>query len=67
MWLVSTIARTVTRSLKLGSRPTEPDYQPNEYIKLRHSNITYLQNPRFTKDQWEMLMAKASSAEHLAK
>jgi len=65
MWLVSTIARTVTRSLKLGSRPTEPDYQPNEYIKLRHTNITYLQNPRFTKDQWEMLMAKAASAKHL--
>lgn len=51
----------------MGSRPTEPNCQPNEYIKLRHTNITYLQNPRFTKDQWEMLMAKAASAEHLAK
>jgi len=67
MSFVSVIARTVTRSSKLGSRPTAPNYQPNEYIKLRHTNITSLQNPRFTKDQWEMLMAKASSAEHLAK
>jgi hypothetical protein len=35
MSLVSVIARTVTRSLKLGSRPTEPDYQPNEYVQVR--------------------------------
>jgi hypothetical protein len=67
MSLVSGIVRTVTRSLKLGSLPTEPDYQSNEYVKLRRTSITYLQDPRFTKDQWEMLMAKASSAEHLAK
>jgi hypothetical protein len=67
MSLVSIIARTVTRSLKLGSRPTEPDYRPNEYVKLRHTNITNLQNPRFTKDQWDNLMAKAASANHLAK
>jgi hypothetical protein len=65
MSLVSVIARTVTRSSKLGSRPTEPNYQPNEYIKLRHTNITYLQNPRFTKAQWDKLMAKAASAKHL--
>jgi hypothetical protein len=65
MSFVSAIARTVTRSLKLGSRPPEPDYQPNEYIKLRHTNITCLQNPRFTKDQWDQLMAKAANAKHL--
>lgn len=65
MSLVSIIARTVTRSLKLGSRPTEPDYQPNEYVKLRHTNITNLQDPRFTKAQWDQLMAKAASAKHL--
>jgi len=50
----------------LGSRPTEPDYQPNEYVKSPHTNITYLQNPRFTKDQWDHLMAEAASAKHLA-
>ena len=65
MSLVSTIARTVARSLKLGFRPTEPDYQPNEYVKLRHINITNLQDPRFTKAQWDGLMAKAASAKHL--
>ena len=67
MSLVSVIARTVTRSLKLVSRPTEPNYQPNEYVKLRHTNITNLQNPRFTKDQWDKLMSEAASAKHLAK
>ena len=65
MSLVSVIVRTVTRSLKLGSRPTEPDYQSNEYVKLRRTNITHLQDPRFTKDQWDKLMAKAASARHL--
>ena len=65
MSLVSIIARTVTRSLKLGSRPSEPDYQPNEYGKLHHTNITNLQNPRFTKAQWDKLMAKAASTKHL--
>jgi hypothetical protein len=65
MSLVSTIARTITRSLKLGSRPTEPDYQPNEYVKLRHTNITNRQDPRFTKAQWDKLMAKAANAKHL--
>lgn len=67
MSLVSIIARTVTRSLKLGSRPTEPDYQSNEYVKLRRTNVTYVQDPRFTRDQWDNLMAKAASAKHLAK
>ena len=67
MSLASVIARTVTRSLKLGSRPTEPDYQPNEYVKLRHTNVTNLQDPRFTKDQWSKLMAKAASAKHPAR
>ena len=65
MSLVSIIARTVTRSLKLGSRPTEHGYQPNEYVKLRHTNITNLQDPRFTKAQWDKLVAKAASAKHL--
>jgi hypothetical protein len=65
MSFISAIARTVTRSFKLGSRPTEPDYQSNEYVKLRHTNITNLQDPRFTKDQWDNLMAKAASANHL--
>ncbi len=37
MSLVSVIARKVARSLKFGSRPTEPDYRPNEYVKLRHT------------------------------
>lgn len=58
MSLTSVIARTVTRSLKLGSRPTKPAYQPNEYVKLRHTSITNLRDPRFTKDQWDKLMAK---------
>ena len=62
MSFISAIARAVTRSLKLGSRPTEPDYQPNERVKLRHTNITNLQDPRFTKDQWDQLMSKAVSA-----
>ena len=66
MSFVSVIVRTVTRSFKLGSRPTEPDYQSNEYVKLRRTNITYLQDPRFTKAQWDKLMAKAASARHLA-
>jgi hypothetical protein len=66
MSLVSVIARTVTRSLKLGSRPSEPDHQTNEYAKLRHTNMSNLQDPRFTKDQWDKLMAKAASAKHLA-
>jgi len=65
MSLVSIIARTVTRSLKLGSRPTEPDYQPNEYVKLRHTNLTNLQDPRFTKAQWDQLMAKPANVKHL--
>jgi len=51
----------------LGSRATEPEYQPNEYVKLRHTKITNLQDPRFTKDQWDKLMARAASAKHLAK
>jgi len=67
MSLVSVIARTVTRSLKLGSRPTEPDYQPNEYVKLRHTNVTNLQDPRFTKDQWAKLMGEAASTKHPAR
>ena len=66
MSFISAIARTVTRSLKLGSRPTEPDCQPNERVKLRYTNITNLQDPRFTKDQWDKLMAKAANAKHLA-
>jgi hypothetical protein len=65
MSLVSVIVRTVTSSLKLGSRPTEPDYRPNGYVKLGHTNITNLQDPRFTKAQWDKLMAKAASANHL--
>ena len=65
MSLVSVIARTVTRGFKLGSRPIEPGYQPNEHVKLRHTNITNLQDPRFTKAQWDKLMAKAASAKHL--
>ena len=67
MSLISVIARTVTRSFKLGSRPIEPNYQPNEYVKLRHTNITNLQDPRFTKDQWDNLMAKAANTKLLAK
>ena len=65
MSLLSIIARTVTSSLKLGSRPTEPDYRPNEYVKSRHTNITNLQDPRFTKAQWDKLMTKAANAKHL--
>ena len=65
MSFISAIARTVTRSIKLGSQPTEPNYQPNEYVKLRHTNITNLQDPRFTKAQWDKLMAKAANAKHL--
>lgn len=65
MSLVSVIARAVTRSLKLGSRSTEPDSRPNEYVKLHHTNITNLQDPRFTKAQWDKLMAKAANAKHL--
>jgi len=49
----------------LGSRPTEPDYQPNEYVKLRHTNLTNLQDPRFTKAQWDQLMAKPANVKHL--
>jgi len=64
MSLMSVIARKVTGSLKLGSRPTEPDYQPNEFVKLRRTSITNLQNPRFTRDQWDNLMANAASAKH---
>ncbi len=52
------------RSLRLGSRPTEP--KPNEYAKLRHTTTSNLQNPRFTKDQWDKLTVEAASTEHLA-
>lgn len=61
MSLVSTIARTFTRSLKLVSRPSEPDHQRNQYVKLRHTNVTNLQDPRFTKAQWDKLMAKVAN------
>jgi len=47
----------------LGSGPTQPDYQPNEYVKLQHTNITNLQDPRFTKAQWDKLMAEAVKRE----
>ena len=67
MSFISAIARTVTRSHKLGPRPIEPNYQLTEYVKLRHTNITNLQDPRFTKDQWDNLMAKAARAKLLAK
>ena len=67
MSFISAIARTVTRSHKVNSRPIEPNYQPNECVKLRNANITNLQDPRFTKDQWENLRAKATSAKLLAK
>jgi hypothetical protein len=67
MSLMSVIARTITRSFKLDSRPIELNYRPNEYVKLRHANITNLQDPRFTRDQLDNLMAKAASAKLLAK
>ena len=51
----------------MGSRPTEPGYEPNKYVKLRHTNITNLQDPRFTKDQWDKLKAEAASAKHPAR
>ena len=65
MSLVSVFRRTVTRSLRLGSRPTEPD-PPNKDIEIYHTNVATLQDPRFTKEQLDK-MAKAASAKHLAK
>jgi hypothetical protein len=67
MSLISAIAETVTRRLKVGSRQTEPDYQPNESVKMRGTNITYVQDPRFTREQWDQLMAKAARPKYLAK
>jgi hypothetical protein len=67
MSLISVVARTVTRSLRSGLRPNEPEYQPNEHVKLRYTNIPRLQDPRFTKEQWDNLMAKAASVKYLAK
>jgi hypothetical protein len=65
MSLVSVFLMTVTRSLELGSRPTEPDPW-NKHVKVRDTNMANLQDPRFTKDQLDK-MGKAASAKHLAK
>ena len=65
MSLVSVFRKTVTRSLRLGSRPTEP-VTPNQDVKLRHTNPPDLQDPRFTKEQLDKV-TKAASTKYLAK
>ena len=60
MSFVSRIVRKVTGSLKSGSPRT------NLNDKLRDTNIADLRNPRFTKDQFQNLMAKSTGAEHSA-
>ena len=65
MSLVSVFRKTVTRSIRLGSRPTEA-VTPNQDVKVRHTNVPDLQDPRFTKEQLDK-MTKAASAKYLAK
>lgn len=60
MSFASFIVKRVTRSHKLGSSRTTLNG------KLRDTIIADLQDPRFTKDQFEKLMAKPMSAAHSA-
>jgi hypothetical protein len=66
MSFVSRIVRKVTGSLMSGSRRTNLKYPSHEDGKLRNTNIADLRNPRFTKDQFQNLMAKSTGAEHSA-
>ena len=45
--------------------PTEA-VTPNQDVKVRHTNVPDLQDPRFTKEQLDK-MTKAASAKYLAK
>lgn len=58
MSFASRIITRVTGSLKLGSPPVKLNG------KLRAPNIADLQDPRFTKDQFEKLKAKSAGAGH---
>jgi hypothetical protein len=66
MSFASFIVRRVTGSLKFGLRRTKLQYPSHEDGKLRDNKTAVLPNPRFTKDQFEKLMAKPMSAEHSA-
>lgn len=60
MSFASLIVKRVTGSLKLGSPRTKLKG------KLRDTKIADLQDPRFTKDQFEKLMAKPMETERSA-
>jgi len=60
MSFASLLVRRVTGSLKLGSRRTKLDG------KLHDTNIVDLHDPRYTKDQFEKLMARSNGADHSA-
>ena len=62
MSFASLIVR-VTGSLKLGSRRTKLNYPSREDGKRRDTNIADLHDPRFTRDQFERLMAKPMETE----
>ena len=55
MSLTLFIVKTVTATLKFGSQ------RPKLDGKLRDTNIAHSQDPRFTKDQFEKVMAKSQS------
>ena len=60
MSFASRILRRVIGSLKLGSPRT------NFNDKLRNAKTADLRSPRFTKDQFQNLMAKSTGAVHSA-
>jgi hypothetical protein len=60
MSFASLIVKRVTGSLKLGSPRTKLKG------KLRDTKIADLQNPRFTRDQFEKLKTKSTGAEQSA-
>jgi hypothetical protein len=57
MSFASVMVKKVTGSLKLGSSRTTLNG------KLRDTNIADMQDPRFTKDQFEKLRAKPTETE----
>ena len=67
MSFITGIVRTVAESLKLITSRAKPKYPSHQSVKSREPKTAPLHDPRFTKDQWEKLMAKAASAKHPAR